>query len=73
MQHHDYIRRPEAAAYLRERYGFGSWRSLAKLACVGGGPRYFRFGGAALYRRADLDAWVTSRLISAGQPHGEVA
>lgn len=56
-----YLRRKQAAEYLREHYGVGSRRTLDKLASVGGGPVYIKLGGAAVYDPADLDAWVQSR------------
>jgi hypothetical protein len=33
-----YVRRKDAAVYLRERYGFGSARTLAKGAVTGDSP-----------------------------------
>jgi hypothetical protein len=38
---------------------------LAKLACVGGGPLFYKMGKWPLYDPADLDAWARERL---GQP-----
>jgi predicted DNA-binding transcriptional regulator AlpA len=57
-----YLRRAEAAAYLKDKYGVGSRRTLDKLASVGGGPVYIKLGGAAVYDPADLDAWAQSRM-----------
>lgn len=58
-----FLRRPEAAQYLREKYGFGSPRTLAKLACVGGGPPFRKAGPRiVLYEPPDLDDWALSRL-----------
>ncbi|MFZ1416652.1 MAG: DNA-binding protein [Defluviicoccus sp.] len=60
------LRRAEAAAYLCAHHGIKYAPStLAKLACVGGGPRYSLFGRTPLYRPADLDEWVASRLTPA--------
>ena len=42
----------EAAAYLGVS---SSW--LAKLRCVGGGPRYAKIGRRVTYAESDLDAW----------------
>lgn len=58
----DYLRRDKAAAYLKERYGFGTTETLAKLACVGGGPRYRKLGRFPVYIASDLDEWAESRL-----------
>ncbi len=46
----------EAAAYLRL-----SKSTLAKLRCVGGGPRFKKLGRKIVYARADLDAWLAER------------
>jgi hypothetical protein len=57
-----FLRRREAGQYLRDKYGFGSEKTLAKLASVGGGPRFHKAGVAALYTRADLDAWARAKI-----------
>lgn len=55
--------RPAASDYLRARWGIVRAPStLAKLACIGGGPRFRRAGKAALYAEADLDEWASSIL-----------
>ena len=56
------LRRREAAEYILARYGFCTEKTLAKLACVGGGPAYRRAGKFPLYSPIDLDAWAQSRL-----------
>ena len=35
--------------------------TLAKLACIGGGPTFVSFSRRPLYREADLLAWAQSR------------
>lgn len=63
MEPTTFLRRPQAGEYLREKYGFGSPRTLAKLACVGGGPRFRKAGTRiALYEREELDYWALSRV-----------
>ena len=62
MQHLSYRDRREAADYLTARGMKTSWRTLQKLATVGGGPRYRIFGNRALYTDADLDDWATGRM-----------
>ena len=58
-----YFNRKSAAAYLFDKYGFcRSWRTLAKLACMGEGPHYSLASNTALYRPADLDAWAITRI-----------
>lgn len=50
----------EAADYLRSAKS-----TLAKLRCYGGGPKFVRQSARKiLYRRIDLDEWLTSRTQS---------
>jgi hypothetical protein len=59
----EYLRRTEAAAYIRNRYGFPcqpTW--LAKLACVGGGPRFRKAGRIPVYAITDLTCWAEARM-----------
>jgi len=62
MNDQEYMRRRAAAEYLQKRYGAYTNETLAKLACVGGGPRYRKMGAFPLYTRSDLDAWAESRM-----------
>ena len=48
----------EAASYIRL-----SKPTLERLRLTGDGPPYAKLGKAVRYRRADLDAWLESRLI----------
>ena len=58
-----YLRRRAGAEYLREQRGIPcSEKTLAKLACIGGGPIYCRFGRIPLYLIADLDAYAEAKL-----------
>jgi hypothetical protein len=58
-----YLRRRAAAEYLREERGIPcSEKTLAKFACIGGGPIYRRFGRIPLYLIADLDAYAEAKL-----------
>jgi hypothetical protein len=57
-----YLRRKEAGEYLKSRYGHGSPWTLAKLATLGGGPIYRKFGRIVLYDPSDLDSWALARL-----------
>lgn len=59
-----YLSRPEAAAYVRAKGLPCTKATLQKLATVGGGPAYQRFGHRAVYRTADLDAWIESKLTT---------
>jgi hypothetical protein len=59
----DYMRRSDAADYLRTFYALPCRHStLAKLACLGGGPPYRKAGKFPIYSREDLDAWARRRL-----------
>lgn len=58
----EYLRRKEAADYLKAKYGLGSPNWLAKLAVTGGGPIYTKAGHTPLYLRADIDDWMRSRM-----------
>jgi hypothetical protein len=72
------LRRAEAAEYVRESWGYPlAARTLAKLACIGGGPTFRRASRFPLYDKEDLDAWVRAKLTrpirstseySAGKP-----
>jgi len=65
MNNASFLRRNEAAAYLRSRYGHGSVKTLAKLACLGGGPEFRKAGCMVLYEPEKLDEWALARI---GQP-----
>jgi hypothetical protein len=53
--------RRQAAAFLTAR-GYRTARAtLAKLACIGGGPTFESFGRKPLYREADLLAWAREK------------
>mgnify|MGYP000899869473 CR=1 FL=1 len=46
-------------------------QTLAKLASVGGGPRYVKVGRRAAYRAGDLKAWLQSRSrLNTSADHG---
>ena len=57
-----FLRRNQAAEYLKERYGQGSPRTLAKLASIGGGPEMVYAGRIPLYTPDALDAYALSKL-----------
>jgi len=60
-----YLRRKEAAKYLNKKYGLGSEKTLAKLACVGGGLEFYKAGPTVLYSPSTLDQWALSKI---GEP-----
>lgn len=53
-----YLTAREAAAYMRV-----SVPTLERWRANGVGPRFTRGGARILYHRADLDSWLTSRLV----------
>jgi hypothetical protein len=57
-----FMRRADAARYIRENYGIPcAAPTLAKYACVGGGPVFRKAGKFPVYSRDDLDAWANQR------------
>jgi hypothetical protein len=60
-----FMRRNPSGRYLKEKYGFGSAALLAKLACLGGGPKMAYAGDIPLYMEEWLDEWALARI---GQP-----
>ena len=57
------LRRVGASAHLRQKWGIErAPATLAKLAVVGGGPRFRKAGRTPLYAPADLDAWASELL-----------
>jgi len=60
------LRRHAAATHVEEQWGYPlSPKTLAKLAVIGGGPRFRKAGRIPLYDPADLDDWVRSKLSRA--------
>ncbi len=57
-----YLRRKQAGEYLKAKYGFGSEKTLAKLACLGGGPEFRKAAKAAIYEPAKLDEWALAKI-----------
>jgi hypothetical protein len=58
----EYLTRAQAAAYLTQRGFLITKGSLQKMATVGGGPVYRRFGIRTVYSPSDLDEWAESKL-----------
>ena len=71
--HERYRDRREAAEYLTERGLKISRNTLQKMATVGGGPKYRRFGTRAVYTDADLDAWASAKLSAPRRSTSELA
>jgi hypothetical protein len=62
MHDRHFLRRKAAGLYLKEKYGFGSERTLAKLACLGGGPPFHKAGSIVLYEPEKLDEWARAQI-----------
>jgi len=65
-----FLTRREAAEYLNSKGLPIAHATLGKLASVGGGPLYCRFGRVAVYKAADLDDWAARKL---GTPHASTS
>ena len=53
--------RKQASQFLTEQGYKIAPATLAKLACIGGGPTFVSFGRRPLYLESDLLAWAQSR------------
>jgi hypothetical protein len=69
----EYLRRDQAADYLQQRYGAYTSETLAKLACVGGGPKFRKMGRFPVYTRVDLDDWALARMSAPVSSTSELA
>lgn len=71
------LRRAEASQYLFDRYAISRTpATLAKLCCIGGGPRFRHVGRFPIYDIRELDVWarsITSPLKSSTSDMGEAA
>ncbi len=66
-----FLRRKAAGEYLKSKYGFGSAKTLAKLATLGGGPEFHKAGPAALYAPQALDEWALAKIGGARRSTSE--
>ena len=65
------LTRKEASRYLRERWGIRrSPATLAKLATLGGGPRFMKVGSGVLYPIEHLDEFARSAMSG---PYGSTS
>lgn len=59
----EYLTRGQAAEYCIKQGLPVSPKTLAKYACVGGGPKFRKFGTMrVIYKIEDLDEWIKRRL-----------
>jgi len=73
MFDHPKLDRREAAAYLTKQGLKVSPNTLMKLACIGGGPTFRKFGVRVVYEMADLDSWAKQRLSAPLRSTSEAA
>lgn len=57
-----FLRRREAADYLKQKFGFGSEKSLAKGVVTGDTPEFHKAGRIVLYRPEALDSWALAKI-----------
>ncbi len=63
MTARQFYRRDEASEYLKLTYAIQASRQyLAKMAVIGGGPRFHKAGRWPIYSKCDLDGWAVKRL-----------
>jgi hypothetical protein len=61
VEHERRLDRKQAAQFLTDLGYRTAHATLAKLACIGGGPTFESFGRKPLYREADLLAWAQTK------------
>lgn len=65
MEPSKFLRRGEAAAYIRKTYNLPCAKTyLDFLASVGGGPAFRRIGRWPVYECSDLDTWARQRMTA---------
>jgi len=58
-----FLRRADAAQYLQSKFGLRcAKQTLAKLAVIGGGPKFHLASRTPLYAPDDLDDWAMSKI-----------
>ena len=60
-----FLSRRQAVAYLGD--GVIAESTLAKYACVGGGPKFYKIGSKVGYTTEDLDAYAKAQVPDAGR------
>lgn len=68
-----FMRRDEAASYLKATYGFGAFKTLAKGVCTGDTPAYHKAGRLVVYTREALDTWALAKLGAPIKPSPKAA
>jgi hypothetical protein len=70
-----YLTRKQAAEYINAMGFPCSVKTLAKYACLGGGPEFRKFSRFVRYETHALDAWVEEKLsapMRVTQPRGSL-
>jgi predicted DNA-binding transcriptional regulator AlpA len=76
MPHIQYLSRREASEFTFQHYGTAgvSSRTLARYACMGGGPEFHKIGNKRVgYTVEALDAWMTERISRGKKSTSEAA
>jgi hypothetical protein len=68
-----FMRRREASRYLKDKYGFGASRTLAKGVVTGDTPVFHKAGRIVLYTREALDAWALAKISGPLKSSSEAA
>jgi hypothetical protein len=55
-------RRSEAAEYISDKYFPCRPKTLAKLAVIGGGPKFRKAGRFPIYEDSNLDEWALGKI-----------
>lgn len=69
----NFLTREKAASFLSDLGMPVAKTTLGKLACIGGGPTFHKFGQRTLYKPSDLLAWAESRTSKPLSSTSEVA
>jgi hypothetical protein len=62
VQARKYLGRKDAAQYITDNYFPCSPKTLAKLACVGGGPEFRKAGRVPIHEPPKLDEWALAKI-----------
>ena len=68
-----YVRRAEAANYIKLKYGFCTEKTLAKGVVTGDTPEYRKAGRIVLYTFEDLDDWARAKISAPRKSSSQAA
>jgi hypothetical protein len=57
-----FMRRKDAAEYLKSKFGFGACSTLAKGVVTGDSPTFHKAGRVVLYTQEALDEWALGKI-----------